>query len=1240
MKSDAPSPPRRSVVVANAGSGKTWTLANRILAWCLDGQRADGAPDPSRMLAVTFTRKAAGEILARILTHAAQGAEDSEAGQKAREDFASIIGPASADEYRSVLAALCAALPRMQVGTIDGFFHRVALAMPDEVGLPGDWNVGDDHELAELRAQAAARVLEGEEAARLVTLLEDGAPKASALRAIEALLGGGAVAVLDHYRATIARDAGGAATHAQDDAAVRARLDRVWGWVARLPLPGDVVGERGTRNLEELVRRWKGLRIPMNGVGKPRVAWARMHAKVLALLETRNFRALAAETAVVNISTGGSYSSFPPPPEWFDAVVALVPHLRAALVRDLAGRIEGALGVLPAADVALGELQAERGVFSFSDVGRGVARAAVRPGSRVASVDALRSALGRDLADLAIDEAQDTSAEQFAALRPLLERVLGSGADSGAGGRLLMVGDPKQAIYGWRGGTPGLVDRIRSTYADSLSPDAPLTKSYRSSPILMDFVNRVLGHLGDDLPALVEDQEVLRPLSGVADFIAREGLLDSTARSAFGRAAEEWVFTPHEAANRSLAGTITAYACGDPAEEDDDEGDDEDAGSGARDPVIVDAGTGRTDSEGDEEVAVEESVSPAERAAMVAATLHARHPDRTIGILVRTNRAATETTDALKRLGAPASDEGRGTLLDSPAVVGVVSLLQLVDDPGDRIAHFLVSRGPMAVVTGLAPLEHAGSQDAAHAAAADYARRMRDRIADEGLSAVLSGAVRALAAQGLAPRDRGRLERMVAIAGDFERAPVARISEFIDALAADAADASSADRIRVMTIHASKGLEFDEVVLPAVNETWGDVPKDWATLMLDPADPPRLVAPLCNSDVRRWIPELSILERDARRRRLLDDLSLFYVAVTRAKRGLHLVVDVKQRESLPTGARLVMRALARPVAAPDALSGAPDFAAAFEQARHDDVEPFWEWSFGPAETTDVEAERGKRVGRIETMSGDANTAGADAGEAGGDTDSMDASGSAEAMANDRLEPLVEIVARRTGRAAPPSHHAPTARSLWAFDPFSDDDSALRGVLVHECFRAIRAIDDLVAASRGDRLGELVAAAATRAAVEKGAPIPDLMQEGVAKMLVRVANGAGARGSIGDRLSVGPNDEVRNEFAYLRAADGVASGRIDRLVLHRSADGEVRGATILDYKTGAEGRSRAALQPTLAGYVDQMRGYCAAVEDLWRLPMGSARAALLFVDRDEVIDVDRVADVVDHLDASRLAEETR
>ena len=103
----------KSVVVANAGSGKTYLLANRIVRWMLEERRRTGNASPERVLAITFTRKAAGEILERVLRHLARGAVD----RASRDEFAdpSQVGRWDATDYAAVLEELVHLLVRPDV---------------------------------------------------------------------------------------------------------------------------------------------------------------------------------------------------------------------------------------------------------------------------------------------------------------------------------------------------------------------------------------------------------------------------------------------------------------------------------------------------------------------------------------------------------------------------------------------------------------------------------------------------------------------------------------------------------------------------------------------------------------------------------------------------------------------------------------------------------------------------------------------------------------------------------------------------------------------------------------------------------------------------------------------------------------------------------------------------------------------------------------------------------------------
>ena len=125
--------PPRELVLASAGSGKTYHLSSRIL-----GLLAMGAP-PGEVLATTFTRKAAGEILERLLVRLAEGASDpAKARELGRDAHASLTRP---EECRGLLGRLLTDLHQMNVGTLDAFFVRVARSFYLELGLPPRWTI-------------------------------------------------------------------------------------------------------------------------------------------------------------------------------------------------------------------------------------------------------------------------------------------------------------------------------------------------------------------------------------------------------------------------------------------------------------------------------------------------------------------------------------------------------------------------------------------------------------------------------------------------------------------------------------------------------------------------------------------------------------------------------------------------------------------------------------------------------------------------------------------------------------------------------------------------------------------------------------------------------------------------------------------------------------------------------------------------------------------------------------------
>src|ERR1700712_3981573 len=143
-------------VAANAGAGKTYTLANRVTRLLL----ADTGPD--KILCLTYTKAAAAEMQARLVKQLGEWSmlPDKALQRKIIEIGADLGGPEELKRARRLFAKALETPGGLKILTIHAFCQNVLSRFPLEADVPAAFDVLDEQTARELMALARGRVLE------------------------------------------------------------------------------------------------------------------------------------------------------------------------------------------------------------------------------------------------------------------------------------------------------------------------------------------------------------------------------------------------------------------------------------------------------------------------------------------------------------------------------------------------------------------------------------------------------------------------------------------------------------------------------------------------------------------------------------------------------------------------------------------------------------------------------------------------------------------------------------------------------------------------------------------------------------------------------------------------------------------------------------------------------------------------------------------------------------------------
>ena len=474
---------RMTRIIANAGSGKTYELSTRyiaIIAAMLRRESSGAAFDPASVLATTFTRAAAGEIRDRILTRLAHAALDQDKRIELHNAVCK-IDPSLANSFdpANILKRLTNDFDRLEIRTIDSVFTRLAQAFGQEVGLPLPLQFLSEAETAAASRRALRQVMnestDVDDISKRLQKLAYGAASSSLERVIGDKLDSGLCALRD--------------TQLPD--ALATDIPPAW----KAP-PGKISGRLlGDKELTKVVDALRREVAAMPAQNKFYVSMVEKLSPPPRMLKGKHnswelWKETGPQAGVLKDPHNPMYSRKPVPAGCAAQIQILLEHIRALQDVAVAEQAQAWAQFLLLIDDAWKRIMAQDEKVTFESVTRQLSRA-----MNHADIPEIAFRLDARIDHLLLDEFQDTSVGQWQALRPLAQEI--ASTDNADRVRsLLVVGDPKQSIYGWRAGEPRLLCDFQNMIHDGRSEldvdySLKLNTSYRSSPFILQCVDHL-----------------------------------------------------------------------------------------------------------------------------------------------------------------------------------------------------------------------------------------------------------------------------------------------------------------------------------------------------------------------------------------------------------------------------------------------------------------------------------------------------------------------------------------------------------------------------------------------------------------------------------------------------------------------------------------------------------------------------------------------------------------------------
>ena len=866
QQSLASDPSRSAWVSANAGSGKTHVLSQRVIRLLLNGCR------PSAILCLTYTKAAASEMSNRVFNRLSEwtSLDDTALSRQITELDGRRPDQRKLTEARRLFARALETPGGLKIQTIHAFCESVLHQFPLEANVAGHFEVMDDvasetlfRSAREALLQSVARgtdktlsdafdkVLNAGSEAGLEALLNEALAKRQPIRRFlnTARVRGGVEAVLR-------KAAGLAETETAESICQTA-------WPPPSPSSLETYCAAALTQSAKTPKNWAEIFKTATGMSDPIARFD--------FLKKSFLRQDGQPRSMKNAVTRSMAQELPDLESWIHDVAESIfrAHDRMQIL-TMISQTCAALELIRHLDQSYESLKRARGYLDFDDLVTRTARLLEQDGAG----PWVHYKLDRGIDHILVDEAQDTSPDQWAVIESLAAEFFAGETARDTRRTLFAVGDEKQSIYSFQGARPelfmqtGRSMRLKARDAQLRFDPISLHLSFRSTADVLSAVDAVFARPENAKGLQSADDAITH-----SAFRAREPgqveLWDMIGRQAAADD-EDWKApfdeTPESAPAailaRRIAATIKKWL----------ERGEGLARDGGKKPVTA----------GDILILV-------------------RKRDGFVSALMR----------QLKRAGIPVAGADRLKLTSHIAVEDLMALGRFVLMPGDDLSLSAVLKSPLFGFSEEELYRLAGERDPA----ASVYDHLQELAAKEGGKWDLASATLQnwLSRADWAPvhefyahilgRDRGRakfLARLGSEAGDIldeflafalerERGGMPGLEGFLATLDQQSPEIKrelqqGRDEIRIMTVHAAKGLEAPIVFLvdsggkPAESSHLPNLQELSLEKTLGPVPPAVLWASGKSSDnsmIRSLRGQLLESGEDEYRR-------LFYVGMTRA----------------------------------------------------------------------------------------------------------------------------------------------------------------------------------------------------------------------------------------------------------------------------------------------------------------------------------------------------------------------